>query len=114
MRNIKPPSVIYSGIYMRAASVLKIETSPSSAGRSPQRGWVGVGVSDIVHELKFLFFNGFVVLIPNLSLLRKQCLSLRELSQSQRVEGLIRRIANSAWPAFPPVPNKQPAQVGYS
>ncbi|WP_298080994.1 hypothetical protein, partial [uncultured Cardiobacterium sp.] len=51
----------------------------------------GVGVSDIVHELKFLFFNGFVVLIPNLSLLRKQCLSLRELSQPLKERGIYRR-----------------------
>ena len=47
-----------------------------------------MGVSDIVHELKFLFFNGFVVLIPNLSLLRKQCLSLRELSQPLKERGI--------------------------
>ena len=41
-----------------------------------------MGVSDIVHELNLLFFNGFTVLAPQLSLLlRKQCVSLHELSQ---------------------------------
>ncbi len=44
-------------------------------------GRVGEGVSDIVHELKFLFFNSFAAFTPT-------PLSLRELSQSQRERGL--------------------------
>ena len=36
---------------------LQFEKSPSPAGRSPQRGRVGVGVSDIIDEPKFQFFN---------------------------------------------------------
>ena len=46
---------------------LQFEKSPSPAGRSPQRGRVGVGVSDIAHELNFLFFNDFAALTPTLS-----------------------------------------------
>ena len=37
--------------------VVTIEKSPSPAGRSPQRGRVGEGVSDIIDEPKFQFFN---------------------------------------------------------
>ena len=52
------------------------------------RGRVGVGVSDIAHEMKLLFFNDFAALTPASLLLRKQCLLLRELPQSQRERGL--------------------------
>ena len=54
-------SVIHMNLNYRA------EFSPSPAGRSPQRGRVGVGVSDIAHELKLLFFNDFAALTPTLS-----------------------------------------------
>ena len=43
-----------------------------------------MGVSDIAHEPKFCFFN-YLLPSPQPSLLlRKQCLSLRELFQSHR------------------------------
>ncbi len=48
-----------------------------------------MGVSDIAHEPKFCFFN-YLLPSPQPSLLlRKQCLSLRELFQSHRERGHI-------------------------
>ena len=60
-KNLFKISVIHMNLNYRA------EFSPSPAGRSPQRGRVGVGVSDIAHELKLLFFNDFAALTPTLS-----------------------------------------------
>ena len=56
--------------------------SPSPAGRSPQRGRVGEGVSNIVSEKKFRFF--IFTTLPNALLLRKQCFSLHEVFQLHR------------------------------
>ena len=36
---------------------VSLQTAPSPAGRSPQRGRAGVGVSDIIDELEFQFFS---------------------------------------------------------
>ena len=64
---------------------LQFEKSPSPAGRSPQRGRVGVGVGDIAHEINLLFFNAFYALTS--TLLRKQCLSHRDWNSSRSERG---------------------------
>jgi len=52
---------MYSGIKQKQP-----KNSPSPAGRSPQRGRDGVGVSDMVDEPEFQFFT-FAALTPALS-----------------------------------------------
>ena len=60
-------------------SVGKSEISPSPAGRSPQRGRVGEGVSDSIDETKFQFFN---CLLPS-----PQPLSQRNWNSSRSERG---------------------------
>ena len=60
---------------------------PLQGAQRPQRGRVGVGVSDIVDKSKAHFSRLLPSPQPSL-LLRKQCLSLRELSQSHRERGI--------------------------
>ena len=61
-----------------------------------------MGVSDIAYELKLLFSNGFAALTPALSLLlRKQCLLLREPSQSHRDKHCLRSERGGILAVFP-------------
>ena len=96
-------SVIIGWVTGFALGVLTIETSPSPAGRSPQRagthakcgrilhgarGRVGEGVGDVVDESKFRFFNG---LLPSPHPLSRpadeQCLSQRDGNSSRSKRG---------------------------
>ena len=55
------------GSVIDARGCLQCEKSPSPAGRSPQRGRVGEGVSDIIDEPKFQFFDCLLPSPPPLS-----------------------------------------------
>ena len=56
---------------------VSLQTAPSPAGRSPQRGRVGEGVSGVVYEQMATFFT-FAALTPTPLSLREQCLPQRE------------------------------------
>ena len=65
---------------------------PLQGAQRPQRGRVGVGVSDIAYELKLLFSNGFVVLTPALSLASQAMLvAARAVPVPQGLEQLAQR-----------------------
>ena len=59
-------------------------------------GRVRVGVSDMAHELKLLFFNDFAALTPALSLASQAMLVAVRAVPVPEGEGFIRRMANSA------------------